>query len=33
MVCVTRSPEYTPADADVIFDAIVERFLDQAALH
>jgi hypothetical protein len=33
IVCLTRSPEYTPADADRIFDAIVERFIDEAALH
>jgi hypothetical protein len=33
IVCLTRSPEYTPADADPIFDAIVERFIDEAALH
>ncbi len=32
IVCLTRSPEYTPADADPIFDAIVERFIDKAAL-
>lgn len=33
VVCLTRSPEYTPAEADPIFDAIVERFIDDAALH
>lgn len=32
IVCLTRSPEYTPLDADPLFDAIVERFIDQAAL-
>lgn len=31
IVCLTRSPEYTPADADPIFDAIVERFIDEGA--
>jgi hypothetical protein len=33
IVCLARSPEYTPAEADPIFDAIVERFIDEAALH
>ncbi len=33
IVCLTRSPEYTPADADSIFDAVVERFIDEAAFH
>jgi hypothetical protein len=31
-VCLTRSPEYTPAEADPIFDVIVERFIAEAAL-
>jgi hypothetical protein len=32
IVCLTRSPEYTPAEADPIFDAIVNRFIDEAVL-
>jgi hypothetical protein len=32
VVCLTRSPEYTPAEADPIFEAIVERFIDDVAL-
>jgi hypothetical protein len=32
IVCLTRSPEYTPATSDPIFDAIAERFIDEAAL-
>lgn len=32
IVCLARSPEYTPAEADLIFDAIVERFIDETAL-
>ena len=31
VVCLTRSPEYTPASADPIFDAIVSRFIDEDA--
>lgn len=31
IVCLTRSPEYTPAEADPISDAIAERFIDEAA--
>ena len=27
VVCLTRSPQYTPAEADPIFDAIRERFI------
>lgn len=33
IVCLTRSPEYTPADADPIFHAIIERFIDEGAFH
>jgi len=33
VVCLTRSPEYTPAEADPIFDAIVERFIDDVDPH
>jgi hypothetical protein len=29
VVCLTRSPEYTPVEADPIFDSIVERFIDE----
>jgi hypothetical protein len=29
IVCLTRSPQYTPAEADAIFDAIAERFIDE----
>jgi hypothetical protein len=29
--CLTRSPEYTPAEADPIFNAIADRFIDPAA--
>lgn len=32
IVCLTRSPQYTPAEADPIFDAIRERFIDEDAL-
>jgi hypothetical protein len=32
IVCLTRSPQYTPIEADPIFDAIRERFIDEAAL-
>jgi hypothetical protein len=31
LVCLTRSPQYTPAEADPIFDVIVERFIDEDA--
>lgn len=33
IVCLTRSPEYTPEEADPIFDAISDRFIDEAASH
>jgi hypothetical protein len=32
VVCLTRSPEYTPAEADPIFDSIVELFIDEAGV-
>lgn len=32
VVSLTRSPQYTPAEADPIFDAIRERFIDEDAL-
>jgi hypothetical protein len=32
IVCLTRSPQYTPVEADPIFDAIRERFIDEEAL-
>lgn len=32
VVCLTRSPQYTPVEADATFDAIVERFIDANAL-
>ena len=32
IVCLTRSPQYTPVEADAIFDAIRERFIDEAML-
>lgn len=28
-ICLTRSPEYTPAEADPIYDAIRERFIEE----
>lgn len=31
IVCLTRSPQYTPAAADPIFDAIRERFINEDA--
>jgi hypothetical protein len=31
VVCLTRSPPYTPAEADPIFDAIRERFIAEDA--
>jgi hypothetical protein len=31
VVCLTRSPEYTPVEADPIFDAIAERFIDETS--
>jgi hypothetical protein len=31
IVCLTRSPQYTPAAADPIFDAIRERFINENA--
>lgn len=31
-VCLTRSPEFTPADADPIYDAIRERFVAEVPL-
>jgi hypothetical protein len=32
LVCLARSPEYTPATCDEIFEAIRGRFIDEAAL-
>lgn len=32
VVCLTRSPQYTPAEADPIFDVIRERFIAEDAL-
>jgi hypothetical protein len=29
LVCLSRSPEYTPATCDALFDAIRERFIDE----
>jgi hypothetical protein len=29
MVCLARSPEYTPVTCDVLFDAVRERFIDE----
>lgn len=31
LVCLARSPAYTPAESDALFDAIRERFIDKAA--
>lgn len=31
VVCLTQSPEYTPAEADPIFDVIAERFIDETS--
>jgi hypothetical protein len=31
LVCLARSPEYTPATCDELFDAIRERFIDELA--
>lgn len=31
-VCLTRSPDYTPASSDPLFDVIRERFIDEASL-
>lgn len=31
-VCLTRSPPYTPASADVLYDAIIEEFIEPSTL-
>jgi hypothetical protein len=31
LICLARSPEYTPATCDPLFDAIRERFIDELA--
>jgi hypothetical protein len=30
-ICLARSPHYTPAEADRIFDAVRSRFIDESA--
>lgn len=32
LVCLARSPPYSPAEADVIFDTIRKRFIDETVL-
>ena len=32
VICLARSPEYSPATCDVVFDAIRERFIDELPL-
>jgi hypothetical protein len=31
-VCLARSPEYTPATADTLFDAVREHVIDELAV-
>lgn len=31
VICLARSPEYTPATCDALFDVIRERFIDELA--
>jgi hypothetical protein len=33
VICLARSPDYTPAELDPLFDVIRERFVDASAFH
>jgi len=32
VVCLARSPAYTPAESDALFDEIRDLFIDEAAV-